>query len=532
MECQTLIENVMEHLIGCPIEMRHSDNFMQRKTWYFKGNDPKSRQHKGCFGYVTGFHGMTEAQQRGALHFHVLLHGSLTPKLLELAAGTPILQEEVSSAIDSMHSAEIPMSFHVRNYMSKSMKTNHRKGLKENCKFPKFPPKATQVPPMPGAGNSERWEIFFWETVLETGMHVHSFTCGKPPGGVHGCRGGRPCECVACTEAMQLLVETVLLDNESPDPPRDTKGRFQKREEKVVHIHRDIEPPFTSKSQDYSVDPVRPLDERIVVWELKRPLLEQLPAIPISETLLSKVLKDPTQKHEDDREELEEAKRFCMEQLDVAVRPGNPEEVPAAMNRWLRNLEPSFVIGLYHDFNEQIVDGNGFVTETNPLIANATGSSTNAILLGNSQQSRASLFCITSCITKNKMSLEHCLSALCRAQAHIEKFPSKAEDSGTKKRTIQHLMERVLNTLFCHRELSDTQVALALLNGLGAEATSDSFGYYGAGYMANFIDAELCHNTAETASQVKLEEDTTDTGDASSMSTDSSAGEVVSPSDN
>ena len=90
--------------------------------------------------------------------------------------------------------------------------------------------------------------------------------------------------------------------------------------------------------------------------------------------------------------------------------------------------------------------------------------------------------------------LEHCLSALSRAQAHIEKYPSKAEDAGTKKQTIQHLMQRVLNTMYCHREVSDTQVALALLNGLGAEATSDSFSYYGAAYMNNFIDGELTQN--------------------------------------
>ncbi len=129
--------------------------------------------------------------------------------------------------------------------------------------------------------------------------------------------------------------------------------------------------------------------------------------------------------------------------------------------------------------------------------------STNAILLGNTQQSRASLFYISSYITKNKMSLEHCLSALSRAQAHIEKYPSKADDAGTKKRTIQHLMQRVLNTMYCHRELSDTQVALALLNGLAAEATSDSFSYYGAGYMNNFIDAELKQNSGSAVSARK-----------------------------
>jgi len=63
MEYQALIENVMEHLIGCPIELRQSDNFATKKSWYFKGTEAKNPRKKGCFGYVTGFHGMTETQQ-------------------------------------------------------------------------------------------------------------------------------------------------------------------------------------------------------------------------------------------------------------------------------------------------------------------------------------------------------------------------------------------------------------------------------------------------------------------------------------
>ena len=37
MEYQALIENVMEHLIGCPIEMRQSDNVASKKSWTSRG---------------------------------------------------------------------------------------------------------------------------------------------------------------------------------------------------------------------------------------------------------------------------------------------------------------------------------------------------------------------------------------------------------------------------------------------------------------------------------------------------------------
>ena len=67
MEYQALIENVMEHLIGCPIELRQSDYCATKKSWYFRGTEAKNPRKKGCFGYVTGFHGMTETQQVSVL---------------------------------------------------------------------------------------------------------------------------------------------------------------------------------------------------------------------------------------------------------------------------------------------------------------------------------------------------------------------------------------------------------------------------------------------------------------------------------
>ena len=86
--------------------------------------------------------------------------------------------------------------------------------------------------------------------------------------------------------------------------------------------------------------------------------------------------------------------------------------------------------------------------------------------------------------------------------------------------------------MYCHRELSDTQVALALLNGLGDEATSDSFGYYGAGYMNNFIDAELHKHASEMAPEAEMETDMTNDTDNDSMSIESVGEFMDSPSDN
>jgi hypothetical protein len=141
-----------------------------------------------------------------------------------------------------------------------------------------------------------------------------------------------------------------------------------------------------------------------------------------------------------------------------------------------------FALGsVYLELNDQIPTWNGYVTETNEALSNATGSSTNTIMLGNAQQSKASLFYVVKYISKNKVKIQQALLALEKAQQHIEKFPSHAPDADTDttKRTVQHLFSRTLNQLYSHVEVSDTQVALFLL-GMGTEVTSDCFGYHGA----------------------------------------------------
>jgi hypothetical protein len=148
---------------------------------------------------------------------------------------------------------------------------------------------------------------------------------------------------------------------------------------------------------------------------------------------------------------------------------------------------------IYSNLNVQLPNLNGLVVETNPTLANATGSSTNAILMGNSQQSKASLFYVAPYICKNKVALDSCLQALNKAQQHIDNYPSAASNSGTDRRTVQHLFTRVLNQIYSHIEVSDSQAALSLLN-MGCEITSDTFAYFGADHNVNFLNYEMALN--------------------------------------
>jgi hypothetical protein len=186
-----------------------------------------------------------------------------------------------------------------------------------------------------------------------------------------------------------------------------------------------------------------------------------------------------------------QAKAFCIKEISSCIQQDDSRSTTGVISsicQWLETFKPSAVVDLYFDLRRQLEICNGYVVETNELLSVATGSSSNAILLGSAQQSRCALFYAAPYICKSKVALEACLVALEAAQKHVEEFPSKAvEDTLTDKRYVQHMFAHVLNQLSCCMEVSDTQVALSLLN-MGTEITSDSYKYIGAEYCVNFFD--------------------------------------------
>ena len=219
-------------------------------------------------------------------------------------------------------------------------------------------------------------------------------------------------------------------------------------------------------------------------------------------------------------EDLAHGKDFCISTI-LKCLDGDAPTIGSVLSgfgpslqEWLLSLESTVVIAIYHDLNEQIQHRNGFVVPTNAMLHNAMGSSTNAMLLGNSQQSCASLFYVVPYLCKNKVALESCLLALEQAQQHVEKYPSQNTiDTGTDKRYVQHMFTHVVNDLSRCMQLSDTQIALSLLN-MGTEVCTDSFKYFGADYCVNyFLHSAITEDTSH-------EEHSSDDGDNSSFSCD------------
>ncbi len=479
----------MTHLIGCPLDFQPGSNSKKVRTWFFQSQKSNCPHHKGVFGHVTAAFGGIETQARGALHFHLLIWGSIPPKVLQQAAFIPEACKKVSAALDHIFTAALPPEKHIKDMMLRAMK--------ETANGPKLLPKSSKIYstmkdiPSPMNASQQEWKAYFWEHILKTGIHEHTFTCKKPPQGRHRCRGCRPAGDSTETWPHFLQVEGGINSENFKD-------------KKLVQIMPTImeEPPeprwqnATTKCQrDFRKEPIPIEDqEELFMWELKRPLLDTLPSLPehVQQAydahleVQAGTAEQPS--HLTNMAEvLFAGKSFVVEQLTASIDPiHDGEDAGPNFRKWLDSMESHVVIALYLKFCEELKVRNGMVVETNETLQLATGASTNAILLGSSQQSRAALFYVAPYVCKNKVALESCLTALEIAQRHIEEHPSCAEDSGTAKRTIQHLFTRVLNALSRSVEISDTQAALYLLN-MGSEITSDSFRFFGAHHCVNYF---------------------------------------------
>ena len=549
-EFRAMIENVLQILIGCPLDFQPGTRSSQKRTWFFKSKANNCPHHKGIFGHVPAFFGCVETQARGSLHFHILLWGGITPKLLEKAASFPEICSVIQKTLDSMYSAEIPKTEHVKDILIQKMKKTQR-GRSLLPAFTKMYPSMQHVP---SPRTKELWDTYFHRARFRSGgIHEHTFSCKQKPAGAHRCRNCRPAgnSNDTCPKMLEVIDELdQLVDELSPANKADREALTQ-----IIPTvsSKPIPQPPNPKLRNYYKEPIPKLQSNLVVWELRRPLLGSLAALKpehqdafdaykeqikkqeraTTSNMAEEASSSSTTSQETKQQQhplvaaqlLAEAKEACIhnivqcleEDAMVAASPiaslhqpqqeqhnnhknsrKDDDDTIPSIRAWLENMESHVVIGVYLDLNQQLGYRNGLVTETNPILACATGGSTNAVLLGNVQQSSAALFYVAPYVTKNKVKLDACLVALEMAQQHVEKFPSIATDSGTAKRYVQHMFTKVLNDLSRSIEVSDTQVALSLLN-MGSEVTSDSYKYFGADYCVNYFVSHQQEETTQTS---------------------------------
>ena len=460
-EYQRLVQNILDILVGITSVER------TRKSFYYA--DPKSpNNNKGVFGHILAMHGVHETQQRGALHFHVILWGGITPKLLEGAAQYQDLCTTISEVLQTMYTADLPREMLVQDLVQREMK----KRFAPIAFHKKIGP--VDVPSSAIQHNGKPWINSAQQNCLNTNMHTHSFTCHKPHSGVEGCRLARPCGISANT--MPCLLQDLENQEVDPDDPMVDFCYTYKKEDLFGFKTYSIPPKKKVQNRDITQEPIPPPDDRVLVWELKRPEISPLPDIPL---------------HFHDDESA--VKTFCIQQLMESMGGTDAHNLDGPVStiaEWMHNdLSADQVTTIYSHIADKLPEHNGLVTEFNDTIINTTGSAVNCILLGNSTQSKNALFYLAPYIGKSKVQLATCLTSLNNALQHVKKYPSTADDTGTNKRTAQHILTRTINSLNLKMEVCDTQAVLGLLDG-GSQIKSHFFQYYGAQDAVNYVTRE------------------------------------------
>ena len=152
----------------------------------------------------------------------------------------------------------------------------------------------------------------------------------------------------------------------------------------------------------------------------------------------------------------------------------------------LKGMNVEDLRSLYHNVKDALKDRNGYVADFNSILTSVMGCNTNSLFLGSREQSKGALFYIGPYICKNLVEIIDSFDLLLEAQEYARKFPSRADNSHTEERFVQHVITRVLNKMNSLMEVSDTQAAAALL-GLNAGICSDIFSAYDPSAYEKFV---------------------------------------------
>lgn len=94
---------------------------------------------------------------------------------------------------------------------------------------------------------------------------------------------------------------------------------------------------------------------------------------------------------------------------------------------------------------------------------------------------------------KTDVELKRCLPLFLYAKRHVNKHQSSAEDAETPQRQVTFFLQRIINSISGSVEVSDTQMALALL-GMSPTQCSTTFSWVcpmsGVRYLESCCDNE------------------------------------------
>ncbi|CAB9509762.1 Inherit from euNOG: Conserved hypothetical protein [Seminavis robusta] len=567
-EYKILLNDILTILIGVNIEGKgyysKLDCRSRRRTTYYK-------LRKGIFGHAFSATGVTEAHERGTLHWHFIVYAGLSPFILQRFAHLQEICDEISAVLDTMYVSEAPADLQVGSMLRRFLKTKKASFLLSDSILDSIEPKETLLerkdptnklsqpfksddelsetgeqkkdsssgrdiqrdvemegeecsqicgrfsPPQPPgdtesigsfsdspanhlgeengscfANSSSEYDSPCTDGIVCDGLptlgcndddtcdsvklvsseqvnrvvgyqatnknfHSHQLTCHKGSQGKIGCRLCCPSALIANTSAVKLSQREKVCTNQAPDgaqpredrprvwnstPPTDQWGDNGSPKHHLVDVLAKSKP-----------------EDSVIVWETKRP------EIPLGGFALEPM-------------DFEDPRAFIVKTFrELLGRVPNYGKDNNLFWNWMQSIASvDQLVEIFLHVREKLPASNGFIAAFNPVLALCTGSHNNASLLGSIGQAKSALFYLIPYQGKTKFPLMSSLTLIDHAINHIEKYPSRASDSGTMQRTVKHLLQRVINRIHLHIEISDYQIAAALLE-LPSMITSDTFAY-------------------------------------------------------
>jgi len=200
-------------------------------------------------------------------------------------------------------------------------------------------PQSTQLPPDPRIKKDD-FKTFVGVTICHCGVHVHTFTCKKPPKGWHGCRLCFPKALSNSTRPIEIA-SSVQPDGTTQWDELDPYGteyvtksyesieELQQSDESTKTLTQEYVKPY--EPGDYTMkDNILPLQSdssRTVIWELNRPKLKELDPLSegmTKEDIISKLCEEMLSgENKGNRESIrssvfmDASSRLTMEQIDL-----------------------------------------------------------------------------------------------------------------------------------------------------------------------------------------------------------------------
>jgi hypothetical protein len=154
------------------------------------------------------------------------------------------------------------------------------------------------------------------------------------------------------------------------------------------------------------------------------------------------------------------------------------EELSHCNEFWddIENLKEEELRLLYKIIREKLCIANGYVSTYNPVLSFCTGSHNNCVLLGGDQQAKGAVFYVCPYMTKEKTTLLHTATLMQNALRYVDHHESVSPDRGQPTRDAKQLLHRIMNQMNLNLELSDYQIAAALL-GIPSILRTDTYAY-------------------------------------------------------